>query len=160
MKLELRAYKAQSPIYSKEKFLIYGANRKDAINKFCSSISLSTENGYLGIKNSLVVRVSEGDFLYSLEESRVLRSLETECLEMLMDALGVEIGALYTGSFKKNYVVFDKEEDVCETLLREGLMTKKYKPKSVYYFVSKKGIKAAITLMLIPKRELKNVNKL
>tara|TARA_R110002124_G_scaffold284703_1_gene462252 strand:- start:531 stop:1022 length:492 start_codon:yes stop_codon:yes gene_type:complete len=160
MKLELKAYKCVFPklfidAYNsymwqddKQFELIYGLNQKEAVKKRCTNDEFES---YFHLKSNINTRRFPERDLYSLPKSELLKELNTVQISHLTHSLGVEIGDTYTGDFYRNYSMYHGKHEVCENLVKLGLMDNWQKMDSEVYGVSKIGIEAIKTLLLTAK---------
>lgn len=164
MKRELKAYKCVFPklfpyAYNsymwqddKQFELIYGLTQKEAVKERCLNDEFES---YFKLKSNINTRRFPEMDLYKLNKSELLEGLSSVEISHLTHSLGIEIGEKYKGSFYRNYSMYREKHEVCDNLVKIGLMDNWKKMHSEIYGVSEKGIEAVKTLLLFNKNQLK-----
>lgn len=160
MKLEKKAYKCVFPnlfidaynIYmwqdDKQYDLIFGKNQKEAVQNRCQKDECYS---YWELKQNINTRRFPECDLYSQEKSDALNILTDKQINHLTHSLGVQIGDVCPKEFYRNYSMYRGKHEECEALVKCGLMENWQKLESEVYGVTKKGIEAVKTLLLINK---------
>ena len=158
MKIKLKAYKCTFPnlfidSYNdymwkdpKQYEVIFGKTQKEAVKKRCQ---FDECYDYWELKKNINTQVFPEKNLYSQEKSEFLKNLSNKQINHLTHSLGVEIGDVCPKSFYRNYSMYYKKEDDCESLVEAGLMDNWQKMESEVYCVTEKGIEAVKTLLLV-----------
>jgi hypothetical protein len=160
LKLELKAYKCIFPDFfidaynqyrwedDKQYEVIFGKNTKGAILERCKNDESYT---FWELKKHIRTRRYPKWDLYSQPRSAYLEGLTEKQINHLTHSLGVRIGGTCPDEFYRNYSFYYSKHADCEHLVSLGLMENYERMGSQTYHVTKKGIYAVKTLLLVRK---------
>ena len=160
MTRELKAYKCVFPNFfidaynwymwqdDKQFEVIYGVNQKEAVKERCN---YDDTYSYWEMKQAIRARRFPEKDLYSQKKSDLLIDLTETQINHLTHSLGVDEGDVCPKEFYRNYSMYYEKHEECDKLVELGLMENWQKFESQVYGVTKKGIEAVKTLLLVTK---------